>query len=216
MLPGPLVTFFGIANSDGCFACNVPSCLCSGTPSPTPQYDAQGRRIFQAAGGRFLLVVEAKPGSSGAKVGSTLTVDPAVDRPDLQIENEQQMGEGSTAVCDIGPGAGGIPGINPPDFGPSQFVSDALADFACRFESHLAASPCTLNASGLDSTLGPVAPTVQFCDQVSTTAAFPEGDSLLSVQVADIRGNIGPTAQIIVRVVTPTPPPTPTPETPTP
>jgi len=157
------------------------------------------------------LVVEAKPGTNGAKVGSNLDVDPTEERPDLQIENTQNMGAGSPAVCDIGPGTGGVPGINPPDFGPSQFVSNALADFACRFEFHLPASPCTLNDHGTDSTLGQVAPTAQFCDQVSATASFPEGDSLLTVQVVDVQGNIGPTAQIIVRVVTPTPIPTATP-----
>jgi len=162
-----------------------------------------------------LLVVEAKPGSSGAKVGSNLIVDPSMQRPDLRLENTQNMGGGSTAVCDIGPGGGGIPGINPTDFGPSQFVSDALADFACRFEFHLAAAPCTLDSNGLDSTLSP-STTAQFCDQVSATAAFPDGESLLTVQVADIVGNIGPTAQIVVRVVTPTPPPSPTPYTPSP
>ncbi len=150
------------------------------------------------------------------KVGSTLQVDPSVQRPDLQLENTQNMGAGSTAVCDIGPGGGGIPGINPADFGPSQFVSNALADFACRFEFHLPASPCTLDGNGIEATIGPVAPTAQFCDQVSATAAFPEGDSLLTVQLADVVGNIGPTAQIVVRVVTPTPFPTPTPYTPIP
>jgi hypothetical protein len=158
-----------------------------------------------------LLVVEAKPGTSGAKVGSNLWVDPGTQRPDLQLENNRNMGSGSTAVCDIGVGGGGIPGIDPADFGVSQFVSDALADFACRFEFHLAGSPCTLNQNGIEATVGPVPATAQFCDQVSTTAAFPAGDSLLTVRVADIAGNIGPTAQIVVRVVTPTPFPTPTP-----
>ena len=211
------MTFFGIANSDGCFACDVSLCQCAGTPSPTPAFDPQGRRLFLATGGRFLLVVEAKPGSSGAKVGSNLKVDPSAQRPDLQIENAQNMGGGSTAVCDIGPGGGGIPGISPADFGSSQSISDALADFACRFEfQNLPASPCTLDSNGNFSTLGPLTPTAQFCDLVSATAAFPQGDSLLTVQVADVAGNLGPTAQIVVRVVTPTPPPTPTPFTPSP
>ena len=215
------MTFFGIANADGCFACDVPSCTCAGTPSPTPAFDAQGRRLFLATGGRVLLVIEARPGTSGAKVGSNLDValdnsGHAVQAPDLQIENTQNMGRGSTAVCDIGPDGGGIPAINPPDFGPSQFVTDALADFACRFEFHLPATPCTLDNTGNDSTLSPIPPTAQFCDQVSATAAFPEGDSLFTVQLAVVVGNIGPTAQIVVRVVTPTPFPTPTPGTPGP
>ena len=119
-------------------------------------------------------------------------------------------------MCDIGAGGGGIPGIDPADFGPSDAVSDALADFACRFEFHLPAAPCTLDSNGIESTIGPVPPTAQFCDQVSATAAFPAGDSVLTVQVADVAGHIGPTAQIVIRVVTPTPPPTPPPDTPTP
>jgi len=191
-------------------------CTCGGTPSPTPAFDAQGRRVYIATAGRFLLVVEAKPGTSGAKVGSNLNADPTVERPDLQIENSRNMGNGSTAVCDGGPGGGGIPGLDPADFGPSQFVTDALADFACRFDFHLPGSPCTLNSNGIDSTLGPVGPSAQFCDQVSATAAFPQGDSVLTVQVVDVQGHIGPTAQIVIHVVTPTPIPTPTPETPTP
>ena len=165
---------------------------------------------------RFLVVVEAKPGRSGAKVGSKLQVDPSAQRPDLQIESTHDLGAGSTVVCDVGLGAGGIPGVSPPDFGPSRFISDALADFACRFEFHLPASACTLNSNGITSTIGPDTPTAQFCDQVSATAAFPKGDSLLTVQVADVAGNIGPTAQIVVRVVTPTPLPTPAPDLPGP
>jgi len=210
------VTFFGIASTDGCLACNVPSCTCAGTPSPTPAFDGQARRVFLTAGGRALIVVEAKPGSSGAKVGSNLLADPSLQRPDLQIENSRDMGAGSAAVCDIGPGSGGVPGIDPPNFGPGQFYTNALADFACRFSFHLAGSPCTLNKNGLDSILGPIPATAQFCDQVSTTAAFPDGDSVLTVQVADIRGNLGPTVQVVVRVVTPTPRPTSTPSPPNP
>lgn len=125
------------------------------------------------------------------------------------------MGDGSTDVCDVGPGGGGIPGIDPPDFGPSQFVSNALADFSCRFESHTSGSPCTLDRNGIEATVSPLA-TTQFCDQVSFTAAFPQGDSLVTVQVVDIQGNVGPTAQAIVRVVTPTPAPTFTATVPTP
>ena len=196
-------------------ACTVPLCLCSGTPSPTPAFDEQGRRLFTATGGRVLLVVEARPGTSGRPVGTTLLVDPTVQRPHLQIQNNRNMGNGSTAVCDIGPTGGGIPGINPPDFGPGQFISNALADFACRFEYHPPASPCTLNSNGIEAMLGPVAPTAQFCNQVASTEAFPQGDSVVTAQVVDTAGNIGPTAQIVVRVVTPTPAPTPTPTFPT-
>ena len=84
--------------------------------------------------------------------------------------------------------------------------SDALNDFACRFDPQAsAATPCTILDASRDPHLINQSATVQFCDFVGKTAVFPPGDSILSVTLRDLAGNTGPTAQIVVRVATPTP-----------
>jgi hypothetical protein len=182
---------------------------CRRTPTPTPAFDSEGRRIYQAKSGQFVIVVEGRPGSSGAPVGVSL--DPGVDgRPDLQIQNTRNMGNGSLTVCDTGPasaGGGGVPGINPPRFDPGDlFVTNALNDFACRFDPSVSnAAPCTILDEGREPRLVVASSTAQFCDFVAATAAFPPGENLLTVRLRDVLGNPGPTAQIVVRVPTPTP-----------
>lgn len=132
------------------------------------------------------------------------------NRADLQIQNTMAMGNGSPTVCDVGPpsaGGGGIPGINPPNFDPfNQTVTNALNDFACRFEFHSPASACTqTDVTGESRTISPFA-AVQFCNVLAVTELLHPGDNVLSVKLRDIGGNLGPTAQIVVRVATPTPP----------
>ncbi|MFQ5667109.1 MAG: dockerin type I repeat-containing protein [Candidatus Binatia bacterium] len=163
-----------------------------------------------------LIVVEAKPGGSGAAVGQRLVVPPALPggRPDLQIEATNVLGNGNPAVCAQPTANDGIPKTDPPDFGPSTGISDRLRDFACRFEPFALSTPCTLDGNGLpavgDST---AAPTQQFCStKLSFGQALPLGDTVLTVQVRDVNQHVGPTAQIVVRVVTPArQAPTPTP-----
>jgi hypothetical protein len=107
--------------------------------------------------------------------------------------------------------------VNPPDFAASPENIAAINDFACRFrdgEGHPSgvgpADACTLFPSG-DFAFVNQASTVQFCAQVSRLFAFPEGDTVLTVRLRDVLGNVGPAAQIVVRVLpTPTPPPIPT------
>ena len=85
-----------------------------------------------------------------------------------------------------------------------------MNDFACRFQVFNVAGPCTkVNATQDPSFITPNAPisTIQFCDQVSTVAAFPTGDTVVTVKVRDEAGNLGPAKQIVVRVATPTPKP---------
>jgi hypothetical protein len=185
-------------------------------------------RVFSRLSGRFLLVVEAKPGTSNAAVGATLNVVPPA-RPDLQIESTHDMKSGTSPVdisvidCQAAtpiPRAqwGGIPGIPTPNFdsdtGPIPVIANTLVDFVtCHFGSFPinATNPFDKGACTSDDRGNPGQPvnggTQQFCDQVLSPEAFPIGDSLLTVQVRDALGNIGPTAQIIVRVATPTPPP---------
>ncbi len=189
------------------------------TPTPTPALDAQKRRIFSVnSGAQFVIVVEAAAGLSGAPPGKSLTPVPPSNRSDLQIQSDRNLGSNPTAdVCDKGaaPQGGGIPGINPPSFAEGdQMISDALNDLGCRFAVFNTGSgsngtgPCTK----VDQTQDPMlvtrnAPlgTVQFCDQVSTVAAFPPGDTVVTVEVRDENGNLGPAQQIVIRVATPKP-----------
>jgi len=207
------VLTLAVVRQDYCsFCCDT---SCARTPTPTPFYDAQMRQIFPVIKGGydFVLVVEAVPGFANATPGASLTPAPNTGRPDLQIESNRDMGSNPTAkVCDTGPasqGGGGIPGIDPPNFSPdNQMVTDAMNDFACRFQSFTATAPCTKIDATLDpKLLSPGAPlsTVQFCDLVSSVAAFPPGDSIVTVKVRDVNGNLGPAKQIVIRVPTPNP-----------
>jgi hypothetical protein len=147
-----------------------------------------------------LLVVEGMPGASGLPPGILLVVEDPDERPDLQIQSSRSMGDGSTDVCDHGPPpeGGGIPGIDPPDFGPGQHVTDALRDFACRF----AVQPESREACTLDN-LGDFAfrdgrSTIQYCSQTASVAAFPHGKTVVTARLRDVGGNLGPAAQIVV------------------
>ncbi|MBI3784653.1 MAG: hypothetical protein HY270_14770 [Deltaproteobacteria bacterium] len=209
---GPQVTFLGVLTRfDGCAFCCEASCV--NAPTPIPEYDAEGRRVYYALSGQFVVVVEARPGLSGAAVATSLQAVPPDYRPDIWIESSRDLGNGSAKVCDTGPansGGGGVPGVDPPNFSLDlPAVTNALVDFGCRFNPGIsAASPCTI----VDATREPrllTAATAQFCDFVSSTSTFPSGESVLTVALRDTVGNIGPTAQIVVRVATPTATPTP-------
>jgi hypothetical protein len=168
--------------------------------------------VYYRESGQFVMVVEGVPGVSGIAPGSSLQPGILDNRPDLQIQNTRGMGANPTRdVCDTGspPYGGGIPGIEQPSFeyDPDTLITDALNDFACRFEAFSPGSPCTsVDASGEAKTVV-AGVSVQFCDLVAVTAAFPPGESVLSVKLRDRAGNTGPTAQIVVRVATPTPTP---------
>jgi len=202
---GPIVTFLGLAGSDGTAVSSL------GQINGAPVY-------FRTAGFGFSIVVEGATGPSGLPPG-TVTFNTAPNnparRPDLQIESSNPLGDGSTAVCD-----GGVPAVAPPDFGPSQTVANTLNDFACNFAA--ATSPnsaCTLNAFGATSFLG-TGTQVQFCGLVTRTRSFPTNQTVLSVRLRDTGGNLGSLRQLIVRVgsgpmpPTFTPNPSPVPTTP--
>jgi hypothetical protein len=205
--PGPVPVYFGIASGDGCIGCEEPLCQCFG-PTPTPMIEG-GRQVFVQRSGQFRIVVEAKRGTNGQAVGTTLLPANPADRPALQIENTMPMGADPTldVDCRHSPPWLGIPGVNPPDFGAGQTITDILTDFSCRFIRFTTGAPCTyIDATGDARVVSPDAE-VQFCDYVSSGAIFQPGDSLLTVQLADVQGNLGPVAQIVVRVATPTPTP---------
>ncbi len=189
---GPVSTYFGIAGADGVAI------------SPAGVHD--GKLIFtRRVGVGFLLVVEARAGASGKLPGlSTFNPDTrdASKRPDLQIESSRPLGDGSAAVC-----LGGIPAVHPPDFSFSQSISDALNDFGCNFSLSMQGA-CTQNSYGQPMFLGS-GTQAQFCAQVSRNFTIPNGDTVLTLRVRDTAGQLGPPAQIILRIGDlPTPAPT--------
>ena len=195
---GPEITFVGAARADGSFA--------------EPKSVEKGIPVYRSeVGSGFMLVVEAKPGKSGFETGRRVFAyvpeDPKV-RPDLEIETNRDMGNGSAEVCDrTRPNIGGIPGINPTSFAETKKVSDTINDFSCRFETFIESDgSCTLNKSGDYSFINKDT-TTQFCMIVARAYIFPIGRTLLSVRVRDSEGNPGPIKQMwIERPAIPSPP----------
>ena len=185
---GPTVTFLGVARADG-------------QPTMPIGTAADGTPVFlRPLGFGFFLVVEAMPGPSGRPVG-TQTFN-ANGLPNLQIVVSRPLGNGSPAVCDsMGPNIGGVPAVDPPDFGGSQASINAINDLGCRFDARTADLACTRNASD-DPAFVATRTTVQFCPTVDIGAeiAFPDGDTRVTARVTDASGQPGLTASIIIRV----------------
>lgn len=211
---GPSVTYFGVLkHGDGCVCCTDPC-----DPEPTPLIE-NGRNVFQVPGGLLLLVVEGRTVDGlPPAVGSYTEPNPVLGdgRPDIQIETTQALGKGSAAVCDDGaPGhfpptdGGGVYPIPTPDFSVNSTITEALYDFGCRFEHHVNGDQCTFRGDKATPVFLGAGSQAQFCKGVDSLAAFNPGDSLVTVRLRDEVGNIGPTAQIVIRVATPTPTPGP-------
>jgi hypothetical protein len=198
-----VVTFFGLANVEG-------SLLDPNQRDAPPVYSPPN-------GFQFLIVVEGAPGLSGANVGPCAFGVPAgkgcvpalTSFPVLQIEASNPLGNGSPAVCDrTGPNAGGVPGIDPVSFAPTQADIDAVNDLACRF---LDGSGSWLGrSSDLDACVQ--YPTgqygfaderskMQFCGLITPVEQFPPAtDTTLTVRLRDVDGNVGAPTQIIIHV----------------
>jgi len=208
---GPVVTFAGIARADGQHT------------EPIGK-TAEGYPIFRnAVGSGFIVVVEGKPGISNVEVGrSIMRVDPKDPkaRPDLEIQVDRQLGDGSAAVCDARrPTIGGVPAINPPSFADTPQVAATLNDLACRFETFIESNAsCTVDKSGDFAFIDPKQSKVQFCMVVARAWNFQDGNTLVSVRLRDVEGNPGPVAHFVLeRKPNPTPArslPTATPTTP--
>ena len=210
---GPVFTYVGLAAANG-------------TPLGMLGYAGAVPVFFSNSGSGFQLVVEARTGSSGFAPGlATFRSAPRdpTRRPDIQMESNRALGDGSRAVCD-----GGVPAVNPPDFSTTQLVADALNDLGCHFA--VATAPdwaCTLDRFGNYDFIGS-GTEVQFCLTVSASLAFPLDDTLLTVQLRDTAGNIGLRQQMLLQIgpgpmpptftptLTPTPVPPPASRTPTP
>jgi hypothetical protein len=197
---GPEVTFFGITRADG--KAIEPVNHDGGIPT---------YRNFVGSG--FQVVVEGKPGKSGADVGRRVFAHSATDpkmRPDLEIEFDRPLGDGSEVICDrMRPKIGGIPALNPANFAETQKVSDTLNDAGCRFEVFLESeSSCTLGKNEDWQFVDPQTKT-QFCMTVAKAWNFPLGDTIVSVRLRDTAGNPGPVKKI--RINRPKDAPTPRP-----
>lgn len=192
---GPRISFFAPVGANGCSFCC--SSVCAGTPTPTPLFDGQGRRVYLRPEGRFLLVVEGRPGPSGRQPGAFLQTGSG-QSPDLQMLASNNLGNGSLAVCDVQ--NGGVPGFDPPDLDRAG-VTNAMRDVACRFTVQTSsADACTRNTFGNYSFLGG-ATTRQYCFQVPQVARFPSGkDTVVAARLRDDAGNLGDPVEIVIRV----------------
>jgi len=194
---GPQITFFGLAEADGRVTTPIGS-------------DGEGRPIYRRGLPQgFLIVVEAKRGASGGRVGTeTFNWSPSSPGvlPDFRLVTSNPLGDGSWEVCDNVPGdLGGVPAIDPPAFSGSQAVADALNDFGCRFvatTSGSGAAPCTKEQGTMEPIFVIPQSTTQFCSSpgVGAEIAFPAGDTRLTVRVWDVLGYPGPPAGIVVRI----------------
>lgn len=197
---GPKITFFGLATADNRVVTPTES-----NPEGIPIFDRPTRF-------GFLIVIEGRSGASGlplSSYGLSGNEASAPARADVQVMASRSLGNGSAAVCDVGPLPdliGGVPGFSPPNFDPaSEAVTDAINDFACRFDLHTTpAQACTLDDLGNFAFAGEEVTTTtrQFCSvpAVGAELQFPSGETLLAVQLRDTGGNIGNRGQIIVRV----------------
>jgi hypothetical protein len=187
---GPQIGFFGLIRADNLL---VP-------PSGTTD---DGLPIYErSVGFGFSLVVEAHPGLSSRRVARS-SFD-SFDCPDLQVRVNRPLGEGSTAVCDIG--ENDIGGVAPLEGGGDPEACDKFNDFGCHFIDgfgntlgRTCAEACVRSET---AEFGCVMPdtTMQFCGLIDQKITFPSGDTLVTARVRDERGDLGPSAQIIVRV----------------
>jgi len=191
---GPVITFLGLARADDVLM--EPAGMSGQIPIYQPFF-----------GYGFSLIVEAKPGESRAPVGSSTFDD--FDSPDLQVQVTRSLGDGSDLVCDDTPPLlGGVPAINPPVLTDDPSIADRLNDLSCRFIDGTGrkigracgeVSACVL---GIDGQFRCVAEDtiLQYCGFIGQILAFPQGDTTVTVRVRDVRGNLGPPRQLIVRV----------------
>lgn len=188
---GPIVTFAGAARADG------------NTTEPIGKTKDGWPIFLNHVGSGFIVVVEAKPGFSNLEPGRSIfrydPKDPS-KRPDLEIQVDQPLGDGSEEVCDARPPKfGGIPAISPADFAETPKVSAALNDLSCRFETFIESDSSCTNAPNGDFSFVSGESVVQFCMVVARKWRFAEGDTTVSVRIRDREGNPGPVSKFVIR-----------------
>ena len=196
--PGANISFFGVLRADNTLLEPVAD-------------DGHGRPIFERPiGSGFVAVVEAIPGTSRASVGtSSFNYDPEdpTQLPDLLVESDRDLGDGSPVVCDNElEHFGGVPALDPDRSGETPVTAAALNDFGCRFidgagatQGRNSTAGCVLFSDGEYGFVS-VNSRLQFCASIVRKTALPPGDTILTARVRDSRGVIGPRQQIVIRV----------------
>jgi hypothetical protein len=193
-----VITFFGVTSGNDTLVSAV-GIAEDGTP------------IYERAAYGFSLVIEARPGGTGAAVGSSTynwsTANPTA-LPDLQVEASNKLGDGSPAVCDYsGSTAGGVPAVTPFDFSPAE--APAINDLSCRFQDGSGAfagrdknEACTLFLPTEVYHFADPSSTIQFCGVVTDAFSFPNGDTVVAARVRDVASppNLSAISKIIIRV----------------
>lgn len=197
---GPEITFLGLIRADDRLI--EPN---DETSDGIPIYE-RPETIDGASG--FSIVVEARPGLSGSRVGISSFDASLSDLPDLQIQVSRPLGDGSASVCDDPrENPGGVPATDPIRFDANDDTIAAMNDFGCHFQDGTGESfartssrdSCVTFESG-DFSFVADGTTTQFCGAISAPLGFPLGDTLVTVRIRDEAGNVGPQAQLIVRV----------------
>lgn len=197
----PVITFFGVTRADDRLV------ELSGYENGVPVF-SRSETIDGGSSG-FSIVIEAAPGSTGAPIGTSSYDVTLVGLPDLQIQVDRPLGNGSVSVCDDPMTMpGGVPAIDPPTFDSSTQTVSTINDFACRFvdgqgDAEARTSPqdsCVAFASGDFAFVDPES-TTQYCGAINVPLAFPVGDTLVSARVRDTAGNVSDVERILIRVV---------------
>lgn len=196
----PVITFFGVTRADDRLV------DLSGYENGIPVF-SRSETIDGGSSG-FSIVIEAAPGSTGAPIGTSSYDVTLVGLPDLQIQVDRPLGNGSVTVCDDPMTMpGGVPALAPPSFDDSTTTVSTVNDFACRFvdgqgDAEARTSPqdsCVAFASGDFAFVDPES-TTQFCGAINVPLAFPIGDTVVRARVRDMAGNVSDVERIIIRV----------------
>jgi hypothetical protein len=195
---GAEVIFFGIATADNHVRTPIDQ-----TDDGVPIYD------FPNDFG-FIIVVEARAGTNGRPPGNCGLMGQLVCNDGLssvQVISNHSLGNGSTAVCDVGPPPdlpiGGVPGIPSFTYDGSSATNNAITDFGCRFDLHtMTTFACTLDPLGNYSFVKGNTTLRQYCTSpvVGGELAFPSGLTRLKVRVEDATGTVGNTVEIAISV----------------
>jgi len=175
-------------------------------------FDDSGRPIY--FGQRGTLVVEARPGDSGATVGGNAYTPFFL--PDLQLIVDRDLGNGSEAICDVDQ-AGGVPASRPFVFAQDAAAIGRVNDLGCRVDDgmgnpvghRVSIDACPRNQNGSSSFVSDDT-TIEFCLPISLALAFPEGDTVVKARVRDQNQFLGAEREIVVRVATASPTASPT------
>jgi hypothetical protein len=194
-MPGPDITFLGIASGDD-------------VPQDPVGTDDQGRPIFSWPRGQgFSLIIEARPGIDRTPVAVHAADTTGAALPDLQVILSNPIGDGSAALCDADPpNPGGVPAVTPFAFSDAPDIVLAINDLGCRADDGQGmpmgrrGSWCTRQVPSGD--LAPVSAVsqVQFCVPIARAWAFPIGDTTVAARVRNTLGTVGPAREMIIRI----------------